>query len=130
MVDMTLQELLKDFSLPPEFSSIATQSAHVTAHSGRVRPGSVFVALKGASLDGHQFIPEAIKKGARVVVAETLPALRPKEVFFISTPDSLSAFSQLCAHFFQYPLKKLQLIGITGTNGKTTTTFLIQHLLN
>ncbi len=103
--------------------------------SRQVRPGGLFVALKGTQVDGHHFIEEAIQRGAIAIITEeavdnTLLEAKKKEVSFIQVSDSQAALAHLVPTFFEHPADRLQLIGITGTNGKTTTCYLIESLLH
>ncbi len=94
--------------------------------SGDVRPGGIFVAIPGNIRDGHDFIDEALENGAVAVVAERLIS---KKTIFAQVPDARRALAVLSAKFYANPADKMVLIGITGTNGKTTTAGLIEVLL-
>ncbi len=96
-------------------------------HSGRVQPGDVFVALKGLQTDGHRFIPQAIARGARVVVVEDEVPRQPGLVY-VRTPDTRLALAHMAAVLADHPSQELTLIGLTGTNGKTTTSYLLEAI--
>jgi len=93
-----------------------------------VQPNDIFVAVKGFQADGHQFIEKAIQKGASVIVCETMPEVFSKEVTYLQVDDSAFALGKMASNFFDNPSEKLKLIGITGTNGKTTTVTLLHQL--
>lgn len=99
---------------------------HVTANSEEVRPGSIFFALKGAKFDGHAFIPDAIAKGATTIYAERDVGIPNVTVI----PDARKKLAELASLAFGHPTHSLKMIGITGTSGKTTTTYLTQYLLD
>lgn len=99
----------------------------VAYHSKACRPGCCFVAIAGLHTDGHQFIPEAIKRGAKTVVVEKDVEV-PNGTTKILVPDSRDALARLSAHHFGEPTRHLTLVGCTGTNGKTTVTTLLDHL--
>jgi UDP-N-acetylmuramoyl-L-alanyl-D-glutamate--2,6-diaminopimelate ligase len=91
-------------------------------------PGSLFVAVRGTVHDGHQFIHQVIKSGAVAVVCEEIPSERDIHVCFIKVKDSSEALGIIASNWYDNPSKKLKLVGITGTNGKTTTVTLLQRL--
>lgn len=101
-------------------------SIHYRAQA--VQPGGLFVAVAGLSADGHDFIPQALENGAAAVVGQTGQCPR-RPVPYAQTRDSRAALAWIAARFYGHPSQKLCLIGITGTNGKTTTSFLIESLL-
>lgn len=90
--------------------------------------GKVFVALKGTVADGHRFIPAAVKQGVTAVVAEVLPEYLSEAVTWIQVDDSREALAVMASAFYGNPSQKLQLVGVTGTNGKTTVATLLYHL--
>jgi UDP-N-acetylmuramoyl-L-alanyl-D-glutamate--2,6-diaminopimelate ligase len=92
--------------------------------SRQVKPGFVFVAIEGFKTDGHKFIPQAIANGAVALVGQKKISY-PAGVIWVQVPDTRLALAQMAACFYDYPAQKLRLIGVTGTNGKTTTANLI-----
>ena len=135
---MTVRELLRAFAetmpadqrpaLPAKASALDVPCTGVTHESRRAQPGSVFVALKGLKADGAAFAGEAIAGGAAAVVAESrMPA--GTEVPWIVVSDARLALALLAAEFFAHPSRSMRVIGITGTNGKTTTTYLVAAIL-
>ncbi|WMJ88491.1 UDP-N-acetylmuramoyl-L-alanyl-D-glutamate--2,6-diaminopimelate ligase [Anaerocolumna sp. MB42-C2] len=96
--------------------------------SRKVIPGSVFVCISGAVRDGHEFIPEVIKQGATAVVVEKEVSV-PEEITVIRVTDTRLVLAQMSAAYFGYPAKQLKTIGITGTKGKTTTTYMVRSIL-
>ncbi len=108
------------FSPDPDIVSIHYRSQDV-------KQGGLFVAIEGLSADGHDFIDEALKRGASVVV--TQKAIK-KETIIIEVENTRKALAAISSQFYSAPSKRLFLIGITGTNGKTTTALLIEHLLS
>jgi len=90
--------------------------------------GCLFTAIKGTRVDGHQFIDQAVEKGARIIVCESLPSTMNPEVVYVSVPDSSFAFGVICSNFFDNPSRKLKLVGVSGTNGKTSIATLLFHL--
>ena len=108
--------------------TFAGQELDVTgihADSRKIRPGYLFVAVKGIQSDGHDYIGKAIENGAKVVVCRTLPGERHPDVRYIQVADSAEALGEIASLWNGEPSKKLQLVGVTGTNGKTTIATLL-----
>ncbi len=120
---MWLKELLSGIDVKNEIADI--QVKDVTQDSRLVKEGSLFICVKGATFDGHSVAAEMLEKGASAVVVERDLGLDRQ----IIVENSRGVYSPICANFFGNPAKKLKLIGLTGTNGKTTTTFLIKQIL-
>ena len=97
----------------------------VESDSRQVRPANVFVAVSGPEADGHKYIPQAIAAGATAVVCETIPADAASDVVWVQVPDSAVALGYLASQWFGNPSRKLTLVGVTGTNGKTTVATLL-----
>ncbi len=102
---------------------------NVTFDSRKVGKGTVFVAQKGVHVDGHNYIDMAIEKGAEAIICQDLPAEQPKSVIFIQVDNSDIALGIAAGNFYGNPSHKLQLVGITGTNGKTTTVTLLHRMM-
>ncbi len=120
---MKLSEILKGIDVLNEYSD--AEVIDVTQDSRLVKEGSLYVCVKGNTFDGHSVAEEMLENGAAAVVVERDLGL-DKQVI---VSDTRSIFSSVCANFFGNPAKNLKLIGLTGTNGKTTTTFLIKQIL-
>ncbi len=128
MPSVLLSDLLSSFPFPHVGSGGAgcTVTA-ITADSRQVQPGALFVACPGAAADGHKYIPDAIAKGAAAIVGEK--SLTGLSVPYIQVENSRRSLAHLAAAFYGYPARKLTVIGITGTDGKTTTTNLLYQIL-
>jgi UDP-N-acetylmuramoyl-L-alanyl-D-glutamate--2,6-diaminopimelate ligase len=100
----------------------------VVFDSRKVVPGALFVAVKGTQVDGHDYIEKAIKDGAVAVICEDLPGHTATEVDFLMVADSAVALGIVAANFYDNPSRKLKLVGVTGTNGKTTIATLLYQL--
>ena len=101
---------------------------HITADSRTVQEGSLFICLVGATVDGHSFVEKAVQDGA-VAVVVSKPVAVPDHVALIYVEDTRQALQAAVPFFYDYPASKMRMIGVTGTNGKTTTTHIIAHLL-
>jgi len=104
--------------------------------SRRVKKDFLFVAVRGLSVDGHDFIEDAISRGASAVVAEHAVELKrarqlagQDDITFFEVPDSREALALISASFYGHPSKRLSLVGITGTNGKTTTSYITKSII-
>ena len=100
----------------------------VQIDSRKIEPGSLFIAVKGVGVDGHQFIDKAIAQGAIAVVGETLPKKQAAGITYVQTTGSAEAAGIIAHNFYDQPTQKLKLIGVTGTNGKTTIATLLYQL--
>ncbi len=113
--------------VPAHTAALDVPCSRVTHDSRQASPGSVFVALRGFKDDGADFAPQAIAGGAAVVVAERAPGA-PSSVPWILVSDARLALAQLAAELFGHPSREMQVVGITGTNGKTTTGYLVSAI--
>ena len=120
---MKLSRLLKGINVLNTYNDLEVED--VTQDSRLVKAGSLFVCVKGAAFDGHSVAGEMLEKGAVAVVVEHDLGLENQ----IIVENSRAVFSPICSNYFNNPADKLKLIGLTGTNGKTTTTFLIKQIL-
>lgn len=127
---MLLRQLTSNLQKATVSGPLDTDVLALTADSREVKPGVLFAALRGEKADGHSFIPQALADGAAAILAETAPpADLPANIAWIHCGDTRHALATLAAHFHQHPGDDLKLAGVTGTNGKTTTTFLIHHIM-
>ncbi len=115
-----LQNILYRVRLIQVVGSTAIEVKDVQIDSRRVSTNSVFVAIKGTQADGHQFIGKAIEQGAIAIVCEALPFEIKENICYLQVPDANEAIAYIACNFFDQPSSKLKLIGVTGTNGKTT----------
>lgn len=127
---MILRPLLAALPRATTSGPLDVEISGLTADSRSVTPGSLFVAIRGTSTDGHPFIPQALEAGAAAIVAETAPpADWNAGATWLHVPDSRAALAALASGFHGDPWREMKLAGVTGTNGKTTTTFLIHHIM-
>ena len=100
----------------------------VVYDSRKVEEGSLFICIRGAVVDGHKFVPDVVAKGAKTLIVEE-PVEAPADVTVIQVEDTRYAMALVSAAWYDYPAEKLKVIGITGTKGKTTTTYMIKSIL-
>lgn len=127
---MILRDLVSSLSRVTISGSLDAEIRAITASSREVVPGMIFAAIRGTTLDGHRFIQDAIAAGATAILAETAP---PSDytapAVWLHVPDSRAAVSTLASTLAGHPWKDLSMAGVTGTNGKTTTAYLLHHLM-
>ncbi len=127
-----MKALLKDILYKASLLSIkgdtSVQISHICFDSRTAKPGSLFIAVRGTQTDGHAYIEKAIQSGASAVVCEELPATFQDGVVYVQVPDSAEALGYIASNFHGNPSAKLKLVGVTGTNGKTTTVTLLHKL--
>ncbi|MGI6128647.1 MAG: UDP-N-acetylmuramoyl-L-alanyl-D-glutamate--2,6-diaminopimelate ligase [bacterium] len=126
-----LREILADTTVLSQ--NLSEQSAdmpinQIAYDSRLVQPGGLFVAVRGYKTDGHIFVHQALKRGAKAVVVDRPEVEVPPGVVRILVPDSRAALPDLAAAFYGYPSRQLKVVGVTGTNGKTTTAFLSEAI--
>jgi UDP-N-acetylmuramoyl-L-alanyl-D-glutamate--2,6-diaminopimelate ligase len=125
---MQLSDLLYKVPLLATAGDMNTDVTYLTMDSRRVGPGSLFIAVRGTAVDGHSFIPKAIEQGATAILCEELPTERPETVTFVQVENAPRAMGYVAANFHSHPSKKLRLVGVTGTNGKTSVATLLFRL--
>ena len=102
----------------------------ITSDSREVLPGALFVAVRGYCTDGHRFIRSAVEGGAVAVICEEFPPDQDPSTLYIKVADARKALAEIARIFYNYASDRLLIIGVTGTNGKTTTAKLITTMLN
>ena len=123
---MKLKELLRGLGVLELHADEALDITGVQYDSRQVSPGDLFVAISGFQTDGHKYIPKAMENGAACVVCEKKPET---DIPYVLVPDARAALAALGANWFGHPADDMCVIGITGTNGKTTSTYLLKHVL-
>lgn len=123
----TLADLLNNVENAQVVGPVSVNVSGIVTDSRKVHTGCAFVAVRGTQTDGHQYLSQAIAGGAAVLIVEKIPENPAPDVTWVVVPDSAVALGGLSAVFFGYPSGKLKLVGVTGTNGKTSVaTFLFQ----
>ncbi len=122
------EDIIKDLKIKNTIGSLSKEISGIYFDSRKVCPQSMYVAQKGTQFDGHAFIAMAIEKGATCVVVENMPQNIDNAITYLQVEDTSEALGHLASSFYDYPSRKIKLIGITGTNGKTTTVTLLQQL--
>ena len=125
---MNLKNLLERLEYTCVQGSLDTEVSAIVNDSRKAVPGCLFFCIKGAVKDGHEYAAEVVQKGAKVLVTEE-PVQVPKDVTVIQTADSRYAMAVIAAAWYGYPAEEMKIIGITGTKGKTTTTYMVKSIL-
>ena len=123
---MKLSEILKDLTILDTNADLNADITDVCYDSRQAKPGSLFVAIAGAETDGHKYIPMARDKGAACVVCQHAPET---DIPYVVVEDSRRALAVIGCNWFDHPSRELTMIGVTGTSGKTTSTYLIKSIL-
>ena len=126
---MNLNKLIADFTEKKVYGDTNIEISAVVYDSRKVVPDSLFVCIKGYSFDGHSYIEKAIEEGATAIVLQDMPEKCDASVTYIQVEDTREALALLAAAWFDYPARKLTMIGLTGTKGKTTTAHMIKKIL-
>ena len=126
---MQLADLLKRIKPAEVRGSLEVEISGVNIDSRLVEPGDLFVALKGTQADGHAYVPVALERGARaVLVSDPIPADVPVGVTYVRVADTMEAAGEMVTQYFGDPSRRMALVGVTGTNGKTTVATLLYNL--
>lgn len=125
---MQLKELIKGLTVSAIHGSEETEVTGVNIDSRRIGEGHLFVAMKGTQVDGHQFIGKAVAQGASVVLCEDMPDDLAEGVTYVAVPSTEAAVGIVATRFHGEPSRKLKLVGVTGTNGKTTIATLLYKM--
>ncbi len=126
---MKLSDILKNISVKASHGDLEREINGVQIDSRQVEEGNLFVAVKGTQADGHAYIPKALEKGAKaVLVCEPIPTDAPEDVTFVQVDDTEEAAGRVATRFYGDPTSRLKLVGVTGTNGKTTIATVLYHM--
>ena len=126
-----LKEILFGVNIDSVYGDTNVSISSISFDSRKIKQNSVFIAIKGYDLDGHDYIDQSINNGATVVVCETLPKkINEHNIIFITVKCSKTALYTISSNLYGNPSSKIDLIGVTGTNGKTTITSLLYKLFN
>lgn len=123
-----LSDILEGLAFTELQGAADVEITNIVFDSRKVVPGSLFVAVRGTAVDGHDYIEQAVKDGAVVVICEDLPGHTAEEADYLMVANSAVALAVLASNFYDNPSAKLKLVGVTGTNGKTTTATLLYQL--
>ena len=124
---MKLSELLKAIQPIQVVGASDIEITGVNIDSRQVETGHLFMAMRGTQTDGHTYIPAAIGKGAVAVLCEDMPEQPAEGITYIQVKDSEDATGKIATHFYGDPTSKIELVGVTGTNGKTTIATLLYN---
>ena len=125
---MTIKQLAQNTSPLQIIGNDAMEVTGIEIDSRRIQAGNVFVAMRGTQTDGHQFIPKALELGATCIVCETLPETMQEGITYIQYDNTEAVVGPIATQFFGNPTQRMKLIGVTGTNGKTTIATLLYEM--
>ena len=125
---MKLKELLKDIPVVAIVGSEDVEITDVNIDSRRIKDGHLFIAMKGTQVDGHKFVPKAIELGAKAVMCEDMPKEKAEGVTYVQVESTEDVVGKVATTFHGNPSTKLKLVGVTGTNGKTTIATLLYNM--
>ena len=130
---MKLSKLITSVDMKNTIGNLDLDITNIHSDSRKIKEGGLFVAINGFSKNGVEFIPSAIQNGAKAIIVEPdvdIHSLKiSSEIPIISVENTRKALAQTACEFYNHPSQKLKLIGVTGTKGKTTTTFMIKSIL-
>jgi len=124
----TLKDLLHDIDIIQIIGNTDVGIESVSFNSNDIKSNELFVAVRGTNVDAHKFIPDALSKGAVAVICEDMPSELKSQITYVKVKNSGKALGIICSNLFDNPSSKLKLVGITGTNGKTTIATLLSNL--
>src|SRR5438093_11606201 len=125
---MLLKQLVQTIPSATVEGPLDREIAGITYDSRRVTPGMLFVAIPGQHVDGHEFIGDAVERGASAVICRRLPQA-PVRITQIQVADVREALAYVARSYYGHPSARLKVIGVTGTNGKTTVAFMVKSIL-
>ena len=125
---MNLSDLLRNIPLEQTHGEMSREVTGIEIDSRKIKQGDLFVALCGTQTDGHQYIGKALANGATAVLCQTLPEQLPEGVTFVQVANTEDIVGRVATHFYGDPTRKLNLVGVTGTNGKTTIATVLYNL--
>jgi len=127
---MILREIVRGIDILRSYGYDGLEISGISFDSQLIQEGFLFVALKGEKTDGHKYIESAVKNGAKALIVEKAPDAAYPGVSVIEVADSRTSLAAAAANFYGHPTKELSLVGVTGTNGKTTVTYLLESIWN
>ncbi|MGH7890207.1 MAG: Mur ligase family protein, partial [Thermodesulfobacteriota bacterium] len=125
---MILKELIKGLKTRQILAPKDVEILGISYNSRLVQEGFLFAAIDGEKTDGHNYIDSAIGNGAKALLVERIPRSLSEDIATIEVEDTMSSLARVSANFFGHPTKHFTLVGVTGTNGKTTTAYLIESI--
>ena len=123
-----LKDILYKVSLVSTYGDMESSVVQLAFDSRKVSKGTAFVAMKGTQVDGHQYMDQAVQKGATAVICEVMPETKAPQVTYVQVTDTAKALGIMAANFYEHPSENLKVVAITGTNGKTTIATLLHQL--